>query len=321
MFGALRRRPPGRAALRRARAHVRRGVPAAAMLGGPMGLNLRLRRLAPQQALDAAALRLLTTLPELDPAAGAEPAPGRPGRVVGAAGRVGGARRSLVSLSTFGYPGMTAVAAEPGRRHRAASTRGCWSPPVPGSTRPTSGSTAGAEVHRCAAARRRDARGDAAGRPTAGTVDDDRARARPAAARRTAATRRRTTGRVGAQHRGGRRRPTSSPRSATDRPRSGRRSRRWSRTDRTGASAARLGAAIRRDRRGHGDGATALEALSRRSSGARSPRGSTVTTARPSQSGEPAQLGRELLGGLRRRAGLGVRRLDDQRPPASCGRP
>jgi len=46
-------------------AAYRRGI-----LGGPMGLNLRLRRLRPRAALDQAAARLLATIPALDPPSG-----------------------------------------------------------------------------------------------------------------------------------------------------------------------------------------------------------------------------------------------------------
>ena len=73
-----------------------------------MGLNLRLRRLAPQRALDAAALRLLTTLPELDPADA--PNLRQVGPLVSWSPRVAAAEPTVViSMSTFGYPGMTAV--------------------------------------------------------------------------------------------------------------------------------------------------------------------------------------------------------------------
>jgi UDP:flavonoid glycosyltransferase YjiC (YdhE family) len=83
-------------------AAYRRGI-----LGGPMGLSLRLRRLAPQRSLDAAAARLLATVPTLDPL----PAPPanlvRIGPVVAVAERREPARPSvLVSLSTFGFPRM-----------------------------------------------------------------------------------------------------------------------------------------------------------------------------------------------------------------------
>ncbi len=78
------------------------------MLGGPMGLNLRLRRLAPNRALEAAALRLLTTLPQLDPAEA--PNLRQVGPVVSWAPRVAATQPTvIVSMSTFGYPGMTRV--------------------------------------------------------------------------------------------------------------------------------------------------------------------------------------------------------------------
>ncbi|MFC5178566.1 glycosyltransferase [Nocardioides taihuensis] len=81
------------------------------ILGGPMGLNLRLRRLAPQRSLEDAAVRLVTSLPELDPV----PDPPANLRQVGpvvplsAPATQGGDPTVLVSLSTFGYPGMTAA--------------------------------------------------------------------------------------------------------------------------------------------------------------------------------------------------------------------
>lgn len=80
----------------------RRGI-----LGGPMGLNLRLRRLRPVQALDAAAARLLATVPSLDPL----PAPPtnlrRIGPVVTVGERTPATRPTvLVSLSTFAFPRM-----------------------------------------------------------------------------------------------------------------------------------------------------------------------------------------------------------------------
>ena len=79
----------------------RRGI-----LGGPMGLNLRLRRLAPARALGAAAAHLLTTLPELDPV---DPRPGlhQVGPVVDVAPRTAEDPTVLVSLSTFRFARMT----------------------------------------------------------------------------------------------------------------------------------------------------------------------------------------------------------------------
>lgn len=77
------------------------------ILGGPMGLNLRLRRLAPRRALDEAALRLVTTLAELDPVAGHNVR--QVGPVAPWSAREDGEATVVLSLSTFGYPGMTAV--------------------------------------------------------------------------------------------------------------------------------------------------------------------------------------------------------------------
>lgn len=89
--------------------HLYDGVYRSGILGGPMGLNLRLRRLRPQRALDAAALRLVTTLPDLDPVTDS-PANLRqvgPAVPLGAPASPGDGATVLVSLSTFGYPGMT----------------------------------------------------------------------------------------------------------------------------------------------------------------------------------------------------------------------
>lgn len=78
------------------------------ILGGPMGLNLRLRRLAPERALDAAALRLLMTLSEVDPAPVATNLL-QVGPLASWSQRVAGEPTIVVGLSTFGYPGMTSV--------------------------------------------------------------------------------------------------------------------------------------------------------------------------------------------------------------------
>ena len=84
-------------------ANYQRGV-----LSGPMGLNLRLRRLRPRQALDAAAARVLTTSPALDPVATPPANLRQVGPVLDMAPREQVERPTiLVSLSTFGYPGMT----------------------------------------------------------------------------------------------------------------------------------------------------------------------------------------------------------------------
>jgi UDP:flavonoid glycosyltransferase YjiC (YdhE family) len=83
--------------------HVyRRGI-----LGGPMGLNLRLRRLRPRQALDQAAARLLATIPSLDPLAAPPANLRRIGPVVAFSVRPPPPRPMiLVSLSTFAFPRM-----------------------------------------------------------------------------------------------------------------------------------------------------------------------------------------------------------------------
>jgi UDP:flavonoid glycosyltransferase YjiC (YdhE family) len=77
------------------------------ILGGPMGLNLRLRRLRPTQALDQAAARILTTIPALDPVVGLAPNIRQVGPVVDVAPRRSPDRPTvLVSLSTFAFPRM-----------------------------------------------------------------------------------------------------------------------------------------------------------------------------------------------------------------------
>ena len=77
-------------------------------LRGPLGLSLRLRRLAPRRALASARSRLVTSVPELDPA-GAAPHLCHIGPVVDVAPRAPGRPTVLVSLSTFGYAGMQQV--------------------------------------------------------------------------------------------------------------------------------------------------------------------------------------------------------------------
>ena len=77
-------------------------------LRGPLGLSLRLRRLAPRRALAAARARLVTSLPELDPA-GVGPHLSHIGPVVEVAPRAAENPTVLVSLSTFGYSGMQQV--------------------------------------------------------------------------------------------------------------------------------------------------------------------------------------------------------------------
>ena len=77
------------------------------ILGGPMGLNLRLRRLRPTEALDRAAARILTTIPTLDPTAGLAANIRQVGPVVDFAPRRTSDRPTvLVSLSTFAFPRM-----------------------------------------------------------------------------------------------------------------------------------------------------------------------------------------------------------------------
>lgn len=77
-------------------------------LRGPLGLSLRLRRLAPRRAVESARLRLVTSVSQLDPA-GAAPHLTHVGPVVDVAPREGGDPLVLVSLSTFCYPGMQRV--------------------------------------------------------------------------------------------------------------------------------------------------------------------------------------------------------------------
>lgn len=77
-------------------------------LRGPLGVSLRLRRLAPRRSLAAARARLVTSIPELDPArAGADLT--YVGPVVDTAPPAAEGPTVLVSLSTFGYPGMQPV--------------------------------------------------------------------------------------------------------------------------------------------------------------------------------------------------------------------
>lgn len=77
-------------------------------LRGPLGLSLRLRGLAPRRAVDSARLRIVTSVPELDPA-GAAPHLAHVGPVVDVAPREPDDPMVLVSLSTFGYRGMQGV--------------------------------------------------------------------------------------------------------------------------------------------------------------------------------------------------------------------
>jgi UDP:flavonoid glycosyltransferase YjiC (YdhE family) len=81
--------------------YYRRGI-----LSGPMGLNLRARRLRPQQALAGAGARVLTTLPELDPVADPPANLRQVGPVVEVAPRAGDEPTVLVSLSTYAFARM-----------------------------------------------------------------------------------------------------------------------------------------------------------------------------------------------------------------------
>lgn len=76
------------------------------LLRGPLGLVLRARGLRPARDVREAAVRVVTSLPELDPVR-----PGGPVRQVGPVvdwnPRVDAEPTVLVSLSTFGYTGMT----------------------------------------------------------------------------------------------------------------------------------------------------------------------------------------------------------------------
>jgi UDP:flavonoid glycosyltransferase YjiC (YdhE family) len=106
MFGAL--HTVRRAGLRYAvLEHMYWSAYRSGMLGGPMGVNLRLRRLAPARALEDAALRLLMTLPLLDPAAA--PNLRQVGPLATWSPRTEGEPTVVVGLSTFGYGGMAGV--------------------------------------------------------------------------------------------------------------------------------------------------------------------------------------------------------------------
>jgi UDP:flavonoid glycosyltransferase YjiC (YdhE family) len=74
---------------------------------GPMGLGMRAKRLRPTRALAGARLRLVASLPSLDPA-GASPRPDLSyvGPVVPHSARVDADPMVLVSLSTFRFPRM-----------------------------------------------------------------------------------------------------------------------------------------------------------------------------------------------------------------------
>ena len=75
------------------------------VLRGPIGVGMRLHGLRPGRALSAAAARLVTSVPELDPSGG-RPELEHVGPVVDWGPRVPGDPAVLLSLSTFAYPGM-----------------------------------------------------------------------------------------------------------------------------------------------------------------------------------------------------------------------
>jgi UDP:flavonoid glycosyltransferase YjiC (YdhE family) len=72
---------------------------------GPMGLGMRLKRLHPGRSLAQARLRLVTSVPSLDPAGG-RPGLTYVGPVAPVAARIPGDDLVLVSLSTYRFPGM-----------------------------------------------------------------------------------------------------------------------------------------------------------------------------------------------------------------------
>lgn len=72
---------------------------------GPMGLGMRLKRLRPTRALAGAQLRLVTSVPSLDPAGG-RPGLTYVGPVCPVAPRVAADPMVLVSLSTYRFPQM-----------------------------------------------------------------------------------------------------------------------------------------------------------------------------------------------------------------------
>jgi UDP:flavonoid glycosyltransferase YjiC (YdhE family) len=89
--------------------HLYDGYFARNWLHGPMGLGLALKRVRTQQLLDHAALRIVATLPELDPGSSDR----RPanmkyiGPVVSGTPAAATEPTVLVSLSTFNFPGQT----------------------------------------------------------------------------------------------------------------------------------------------------------------------------------------------------------------------
>lgn len=78
-------------------------------LRGPLGLGMRVKRLAPRRSLDEAALRIVASLPELDPTGGRDGT----GNLVWSGPTTTGVPAApdrptvLVSLSTYAFPGQT----------------------------------------------------------------------------------------------------------------------------------------------------------------------------------------------------------------------
>lgn len=75
-------------------------------LRGPMGLGMRIKRLAPTKSLAAAELTLVASLAELDPGS-SRPGLTYTGPVVSGTPAAPSEPTILVSLSTFNFPGMT----------------------------------------------------------------------------------------------------------------------------------------------------------------------------------------------------------------------
>ncbi len=95
----------------------------AGWMKGPMGLGMRLKRLQPTRALAAAQLRLVASVPSLDPA-GDRPGLTYVGPVAPVSAPVATEPMVLVSLSTYRFPRMAAVPADdPGRLRRSRRTR------------------------------------------------------------------------------------------------------------------------------------------------------------------------------------------------------
>lgn len=77
-------------------------------LRGPIGLGMKLKRLAPAKSLEAAELTLVASLPQLDPA-GASSSLTYCGPIVTGVPAAAPEPRILVSLSTVGFPGQTSA--------------------------------------------------------------------------------------------------------------------------------------------------------------------------------------------------------------------